>query len=60
MTNTYVFIRSGYESDAYLVKAESETEAKGKLYDETPTGIKPKYKGTVDQLMGSDEVNKIV
>lgn len=59
MTTIYVFAREGYEPDAYLVRASTEQEAKGKMYDRTPTGIQPDLKGSVEEVLSNDDVEKI-
>lgn len=50
----HIFARNGYESKIIAIEAGSETEARGILQKETPTGIDPEYQGELDDLMDED------
>ena len=53
--NAYVFHRAGYDSSTVLVRAETETEARGKAQKEVAGGLLPKYKGQLSELFNEDE-----
>jgi len=60
MTNIYVFAYSGYDSNAILIRAQNEDEALGKILSEygyKPTG---ELLGTVDEVMDTVNIRKLV
>lgn len=48
---THIFAQNGHESTVIAVEADSELEARGVLQKEVSSGIDPKYRGTLDELM---------
>lgn len=59
MSSIYVFAYGGYEGECYLVEADSETEALGKIVEEngfTPTA---ECAGTVEDIMFTS-TNRVV
>jgi len=51
----HIFHKSGYEPYTVLVEASTADEARGKVYDELPTGIQPEYQGTVRELLSKED-----
>lgn len=56
----HIFHLSGYEPKTVIVKANDETEARGKAQKELPSGAIPPYEGTVEELMENKSENGIL
>lgn len=57
--SVYVFGHSGYDSHAWLVEAESEDEAMGKIVNQEGYSPVGEILGTVEEVMEDGEVNRI-
>lgn len=57
--SVYVIAHSGYESQAWIVEAESEDEAVGKIVNEQGHAPIGEVLGTVEELLADDDVNRV-
>ena len=51
----YLFRRGGYEPRTIIVEADSETEARGKMQQNTIKGVDPEYQGKISDLTSNVE-----
>lgn len=54
MTEVHIFQTT--DGKVYLVKAESELEAKGKMFDDSMSGMIPNYEGKFSNMNDGDVV----